>query len=330
MDNKKGIGKYILTKIIRLATLLIALCIITFCLMEKSPIDPIKAYVGADLTVSQEQRENIAEHWGLDKPPLERFTSWFSSMVKGDFGTSMIYRRPVVEVIGERFVASLALMVVAWTISGVLGFAMGLISGMNEGKIVDKFLRGYCYVLISTPTFWLGILFIMIFSVQLKIFPVALGVPIGVLSDEVTLHSLIKHLILPAMTLSVIGVANICLHTREKVIEILSSDYILFAKARGESKKSILFNHVIRNVSLPAITLQFLSFSELFAGAVFAEQVFSYPGLGQATVQAGLRGDLPLLMGIVIISLIFVYTGNLMADILYRVIDPRVKEGQEA
>ena len=119
---------------------------------------------------------------------------------------------------------------------------------------------------------------------------------------------------------------NICLHTREKVIEILSSDYILFAKARGESKKSIVFNHVIKNVSLPAITLQFLSFSELFAGAVFAEQVFSYPGIGQTAVAAGLQSDVPLLLGIVLISAIFVFVGNLIADILYYFVDPRIKE----
>ena len=239
----------------------------------------------------------------------------------------MIYRRPVIDIITERFIASLALMLVAWIVSGILGFILGIISGVNEGKFIDRFIRGYCYVLISTPTFWVGILLIMIFSVKLKLLPTGLGVPIGVLSNEVTIGSLIKHLILPSIALSILGVANICLHTREKVIEILSSDYILFAKARGESKKSIVFNHVIKNVSLPAITLQFLSFSELFAGAVFAEQVFSYPGLGQATVQAGLKGDLPLLMGIVIISLIFVYTGNLIADFLYIVIDPRVKGG---
>ena len=242
----------------------------------------------------------------------------------------MIYRRDVVDVISERFMASLALMLVAWVVSGVLGFILGTVSGINEGKFIDKFIRGYCYVLISTPTFWIGILLIIIFSVKLKLFPTGLGVPIGVLSDEVTISSLIKHLTLPALTLSILGVANICLHTREKVIEILSSDYILFAKARGESKKSIVFNHVIKNVALPAITLQFLSFSELFAGTVFAEQVFSYPGLGQATVSAGLKGDLPLLMGIVIISLIFVYTGNLIADLIYMLIDPRVKGGSKA
>ena len=156
----------------------------------------------------------------------------------------------------------------------------------------------------------------------------ALGVPIGVESSSVTFTDLVSHIILPAITLSLIGVSNICLHTREKVIEVLNSDYILFAKARGESKKSIIFNHVIKNVSLPAITLQFLSFSELFAGTIFAEQVFSYPGLGQATVSAGLKGDLPLLMGIVIISCIFVYFGNVIADLLYMLIDPRIKGGE--
>lgn len=322
----KNVGIYMIKKIAKLASLLVAVCILTFCLMEKSPIDPVTAYVGADLSVSKAQREDIAEQWGLNKPPQERFMSWFSSIAKGDLGTSIIYRRPVVEVIKEKFMASLLLMLVAWVISGVLGFAMGIISGINEGKIVDRIIRGYCYVLVSTPTFWLGILFIMVFAVQLKIFPVGLGVPIGVVASEVTLKTSLKHVVLPALTLSVLGVANICLHTREKVIDILNSEYILFAKARGESKSSIVFNHILKNVALPAITLQFLSFSELFAGTVFAEQVFSYPGLGKATVDAGIKGDLPLLMGIVIISLLFVFTGNLLADVLYRVIDPRMKE----
>lgn len=327
MKSSNGLGIFVVKKLIRLMTLLIAVCALTFILMEKSPIDPIKAYVGADLSVTQSQRDEIAKHWGLDKPPVERFISWFSSICKGDLGTSMIYRRPVIDVITEKFMASLALMVVAWTISGILGFLMGVISGVNEGSFLDKIIRGYCYVLISTPTFWLGILLIMIFSVKLKLFPIGLGVPIGVLASEVTFKNLLKHLILPALTLSVLGVANICLHTREKVIEISNSDYVLFSKARGESKKGIIFNHVLKNVALPAITLQFLSFSELFAGTIFAEQVFSYPGLGQATVDAGVKGDLPLLMGIVIISLLFVFVGNLIADILYRVIDPRIKEG---
>ena len=330
MKNNKKIGVFLGKKFIRLITLLVALCIVTFILMELSPIDPVTAYVGASSKVSAAQRELIAEHWGLNQPPMERFMCWFKSIIQGDWGTSLIYRRPVLEVIGEKFKASLYLMIIAWVISGILGFIMGIISGSNEDKLIDKIIRGYCYIVISTPTFWLGILFIMVFSVKLGWFPVALGVPIGINAADVTFWDLLKHMILPAATLSLIAVSNICLHTRQKVIEVLDSDYVLFAKARGESKKSIIFNHVIKNVSLPAITLQFLSFSELFAGTIFAEQVFSYPGLGQATVSAGLKGDVPLLMGIVIISCIFVYSGNIIADLLYRVIDPRIKGGEIA
>ena len=327
--KNNNLGVFFSKKIIRLITLLIALCVVTFVLMELSPIDPVTAYVGASSKVSAAQRELIAQHWGLNQPPVERFMCWFKSIIQGDWGTSLIYRRPVLEVIGQKFKASLYLMIIAWIISGILGFIMGIVSGSNENKLIDKIIRGYCYVIISTPTFWLGILFIMIFSVSLGWFPVALGVPIGVNSADVTFLDLLKHIILPAATLSLIAVSNICLHTREKVIEVLNSDYVLFAKARGEKTSKIVLNHVLKNVSLPAITLQFLSFSELFGGTIFVEQVFSYPGLGQATVSAGLKGDLPLLMGIAIISLVFVYSGNIIADLLYRVVDPRIREGRE-
>lgn len=322
--KKRGLGKFMIRKLLKLLTLCLAISVITFILMELSPLDPVTAYVGASTKVGVEQRALIAEQWGLNKPPVERFFAWFSSMVTGDWGDSLIFRRPVTEVVGQKFLSSLALMSVAWLFSGIVGFVLGLVAGIKEGKLADKLISLYCHLLISTPTFWLGILFIVVFSVKLRWFPVALSVPIGVLAEEVSMLDRVSHMILPAFTLSVLGVANICLHTREKVIDVLKTDYLLFAKARGESTRSMLFNHVIRNVSLPAITLQFLSFSELFGGAVFVEDVFSYPGLGSAVVQSGLRGDLPLLMGIVIVSLIFVYTGNLIADLLYRTIDPRI------
>lgn len=324
----KGIGKFLTKKVLKLITLLVALCIITFVLMELSPIDPVTAYVGASTKVSAEQRQLIAEHWGLNQPPIIRFWSWFKSIISGDWGTSMIYRRPVLEVIGQKFMSSIWLMGISWILSGIIGFILGIIAGIKEGKLIDKIIRGYCYIIMSTPTFWLGILFIILFSVKLGWFPVALSVPIGVLSENVGFVERMQHIILPALTLSIISISSICMNTRQKVIEIIESDYILFAKARGESQISIIFNHVLKNVSLPAITLQFLSFSELFGGTIFVEQVFSYPGLGQATVSAGLKGDLPLLMGIAIISLVFVYSGNIIADLLYRVIDPRIKEGQ--
>lgn len=310
-------------------SLLIALCVVSFILVKNSPIDPVQAYIGADMMrVSEEQREQIAETWGLDKPPGEQFLNWAGALSHGDFGTSMIYREPVIEVIGNRFVASLALMGVAWLFSGIFGFAMGIAAGMNQGRLLDRAIKWYCLTLASTPTFWLGLILLMIFSVWLGWFPVGLGVPVGVLTEDVTFSEKLYHLILPALTLSIVGVANIALHTRQKLLDILASDYVLFARANGESGFSLVLKHGLRNIAIPAVVLQFASFSELFGGSVLAEQVFSYPGLGQATVQAGLRGDVPLLLGIVLFSAIFVFTGNLIGDIICGIIDPRIKEGR--
>lgn len=327
MNLNGNTARYAGKKIIRLAVLFVAVMILTFLLMEASPIDPVTAYVGADTKVGAEQRALIAEKWGLNEPPLQRFMSWFKNMLHGDWGQSIVFRRPVMEVIGQKFKSSLALMIFAWVLSGVFGFTLGILSGTNEGKIVDRLIKGYCHILIATPTFWLGIVFVIVFCVKLGWFPVGLSVPIGTLASQVSLADKLSHMILPAVTLAFINVASLCLHTREKTIEILNSDYVLFAVARGESKSEIIKKHLIRNVSLPSITVQFLSFSELFGGAVFVEQVFSYPGLGNAAVLAGLRGDMPLLMGITLISVLFVFTGNLIADLLYFAIDPRIREG---
>lgn len=307
-------------------TLITALCVLSFVLISYSPVDPVRAYVGADMTrVGPEQQAKIAEYWGLDKPPLERFGRWVSAILRGDLGTSMIFRRPVVDVIRERFSASLMLMGVAWLLSGLVGFTLGITAAMKQGTWIDKVIKWYCLTLASTPTFWLGLLLLIIFAVWLGWFPVGLGVPAGVLAENVTLGNRLYHLILPAMTLSLLGVANMALHTRQKLVDVLASDYVMFARARGEKGLTLLWRHGLRNVALPAVTLQFAAFSELFGGSVLAEQVFAYPGLGQATVQAGLRSDVPLLLGIVIFSAIFVFTGNLIADLIYQAVDPRIR-----
>ena len=324
----RNILLFITSKGIRVFSLLFALCLLSFWLVSYSPIDPIQAYVGADMMrVGPEQREKIAEYWGLNKSPTEQFGHWASAVLRGDMGTSMIFRRPVAEVIKERFLDSLALMGSAWVFSGVLGFTLGAIAGMNQGTWVDRMIKWYCLTLASTPTFWLGLLLLIIFAMWLGWFPLGLGVPAGVLAEQVTLADRIKHLILPALTLSILGVANVALHTRQKLVDVLASDYVLFARARGEKGFRLFWRHGLRNIALPAVTLQFASFSELFGGAVLAEQVFSYPGLGQTTVQAGLRGDVPLLLGIVLFSALFVFTGNMIADIIYRIVDPRIREG---
>lgn len=325
--NGGKLGLFILMKGIRMVTLLVAICFISFLLVKNSPIDPIQAYIGADmLKVGPEQREKIAEYWGLDEPVMVQFMNWGSAVLTGDLGTSMIYRRPVIEVIGERFFNSLVLMLSAWLLSGVVGFVMGVVAAMKKGTWIDRIIKWYCFTLASTPTFWMGLLVLMVFAVWLGWFPIGMGVPAGVLAEDVTLMDRIQHLILPVLTLSILGVANVALHTRQKLIDVMASDYVLFARARGEKGFVLFWRHGLRNVALPAITLQFAAFSELFGGAVLTEQVFSYPGLGQATVEAGLRGDVPLLLGLVIFSTIFVFVGNLLADLSYRVLDPRTRE----
>ncbi|WP_053361722.1 ABC transporter permease [Bacillus sp. FJAT-27251] len=329
MARAKNLGRFLLWRSIRAFTLLAGISIISFLLVKNSPIDPIQAYIGADmLNVGPEQREKIARHWGLDDPVFKQYVNWASSLLSGDLGTSMIYREPVAEVIKEKFFHSIVLMLTAWVLSGVIGFAMGVFAAFKKDTAIDRIIKWYCYTLASTPAFWMGLLMVMVFAVWLGWFPVGLGVPAGILSDDVTFIDKVQHLVLPAITLSIVGVANIALHTRQKMIDVLASDYILFARARGERGFILFWRHGLRNVALPAISLQFAAFSELFGGAVLTEQVFSYPGLGQATVEAGLRGDVPLLLGLVLFSALFVFTGNLIADLIYYVVDPRTREGR--
>jgi peptide/nickel transport system permease protein len=317
--------KKILLRFIRMAALLFGLSVLTFSLIHISPIDPITAYVSSDSSLSQEQLDKLKEYWGMDKSPLEQYFSWAKAMLRGDFGTSKLYRVPVINIIKNRFALSVVLMGTSWVVSGVLGYILGAVAAMNRGKILDRFIKWYSYVLVSTPTFLLALILLLVFSVWLGILPIGLTIPVGAVESDVAFADRIRHFILPALTLSLLGVANIAMHTREKMIDVLNTEYVIFAKARGETKWQIFRNHGFRNSIIPAIAIQFAYFSELFGGSVLAEQVFAYPGLGSTLTTAGLRGDLPLLMGIIIISALFVFTGNLTADILNTVVDPRIK-----
>lgn len=326
----KNISLLILKKILRLIFLLFVVTVICFTLMKFSPIDPIEAYIGGEqASLPPEQIEHLREYWGHNDGFTVRYVKWMRGMLSGDMGASMIYNQPVKDVIIEKFSASLLLMGSAWAISGILGFTLGIIGALNKGKLIDRIVKLYCLTLASAPIFWIGILLLTVFSVQLGWLPIGLSAPIHSTISDASWGDKIYHLILPTLTLSLTGVASIALHTRQKFIDVLDSDYVLFAKARGESKFLILRRHGLKNIMLPAITLQFASIAELFGGSTLAEGIFSYPGLGNAVVEAGIRADLPLLVGITIFAAAFVFTGNLIANILYSLIDPRIREGQE-
>lgn len=312
-----------------MALLLLGVSIVTFLLMSASPLDPLQTNVGQAAlgSMSPEQIAKLEDYWGVDTPPLSRYLGWLLDAIRGDLGVSLLYRQPVLAVIGERLAGSVLVLLAAWVISGVLGLTLGILAGAFRGRWPDRVIRGYCLLISGTPAFWLAILLLLIFSVWLGWLPVGLSVPAGMEAAAVTFTDRLRHAVLPALTLSITGVANIALHTREKMIGVMSSDYVLFARARGESERSIVLRHGLRNVLLPAITLQFASVSEIIGGSVLVEQVFSYPGLGQAAVTAGLGSDLPLLLGITVVTAAIVFIGNLIADLLYGAADPRIRKG---
>lgn len=326
----KRIGKFVGVQLLRSLTLLAAVCAVSFVLIVSSPIDPVEAYIGPDKVISEEQRQSIVEYWGLDKAPLERFCIWADNLLHGDLGESITYRQPVARVIRERFSSSLLLMMTAWVCSGILGFGLGILAGVYKDSLFDRLLNGFCLILASSPAFWIGIVLLMVFVVHLQWFPMGLSVPLGKLAADVTWADRLHHLVLPAFTLTITGIANITLHTREKMISVMQSEYMLFASARGESRWQAVKRHGLRNVALPAITIQFSSFSELFGGSLLAEQVFSYPGLGNATVASATKGDVPLLLALAMCSALFVFTGNMIANLLYGLLDPRIRESEEA
>lgn len=318
---------YVLKQLLRMVLLLVGVSIAAFALLTVSPIDPVKANVGQTAlgSMSAEQLQKLEEYWGKNTPPVQRYLGWAEDFLKGDMGVSLTYRREVSAVLGEKLQNSLGLLFFAWLLSGGVGLLLGMLAGANRDSPIDRLIKGYALVTAGTPAFWLALLLLLVFSVWLSWFPIGFSVPVGVESGAVTVWERLYHGFLPALTLSLTGISGIALHTREKMIDVMESDYMLFARARGESRGRLVFSHGLRNVLLPAITLQFAAFSEIFGGSVLVEQVFSYPGLGQAAVQAGLGGDVPLLMAIVVVSAALVFLGNFIANLLYAAVDPRLR-----
>ncbi|WP_300724598.1 ABC transporter permease [Pseudomonas sp.] len=303
--------------IARLMALLLVTAAGTFVLLSFSPVDPIRAYIGNDLLhVPPEQYPLIAARWGLDLPLWERFLHWFSQMLQGDMGYSMLYNAPVSQVIGERFATSFALLLSAWLFSGIVGLAMGLTAGRYLNRWPDRFISTLSYVLASLPTFWIGLLLLSLFAVTLNWAPICCAWPPGSNAETATWGEKVRHLVLPMLALGLLGVGNIALHTRSRVAEVMNSEFIRYARAQGDKGWPLVNFHIVRHALTPAVCLQFASLGELIGGSLLAEKVFAYPGLGQATIDAGLRGDIPLLMGIVMFCAVLVFSGNSIANAL--------------
>ena len=320
------LARWLLLRSLRLGLVMLCVASLAFSLMMLSPIDPIDAYLGPQMAqVSPEQRALIAAQWGFDEPAAVQFGQWLRQLASGELGWSHVYQQPVGDVISLRFQRSFWLLFSAWLLSLVLGVALGIVAGSREGSLLDRLISGYALVTASTPTFWLAILALLLFSVTLGWTPTCCAGPTGVVSRDVTFATRLHHLALPVTTLALLSMATITLHTRARMVAFMRSDTALHAFAQGASRTDIAWRHGLRHASLPAITLAFASLGELFGGSILVEQVFAYPGLGQATVAAGLRSDVPLLLAIALFTALFVSIGNLTADALARVTDPRIR-----
>ena len=314
--------KSVVGHFLRLIVLLVLVAAGTFMLLSFSPVDPIRAYIGNDLLhVPPEQYARIAARWGLDQPLWERFGHWFIRVLQGDLGYSMLFNAPVASVIKERFATSFALLGGAWLLSGILGTAMGFVAGRYLNRWPDEAICRLSYLLSSLPTFWIGMLLLALFAVRWPVFPVCCAWEPGNSGDMATLAERLRHLVLPVCALSLLGLGQITLHTRESIASVMKSDFVRFARSQGDKGWSLLRHQVLRHAITPALCLQFASLGELLGGALLAEKVFAYPGLGQATIDAGLRGDLPLLMGIVLFSTVLVFIGNSLSTWLVHVLN---------
>ena len=215
--------KFAAGKLARMALLLLGVSLTAFLLLSASPLDPLQANLGQSAlnALSPEQIAKLQEYWGVNTPLPQRYLSWLLDFLRGSWGTSLLYRQPVAQVIAQRLAGSLGVLLFAWVLSGVLGFALGSVAGAFRGRWPDRLVRGGCFVLSGTPSFWLAILLLMLFSVRLGWLPIGLSVPIGTEPAQAGALDRLRHAVLPALTLSLTGIPHIALHTREKMLDVL-------------------------------------------------------------------------------------------------------------
>lgn len=318
---------WVLGRVLRVAVLTLAAAAVVFWLLSLSPIDPLTQNVGQNAlgSMSTEQIARLRAYWGTDLPAYKRFFSWLFGVMQGDWGTSLLYRSPVSQLIADRFWASAGLLAASWLLSGLLGFLLGIAAAVLHQRLPGRLLHGAAVVLACTPAFWIGLALLLVFAVWLGVLPIGFSAPVGVSAHAVTFADRLHHAVLPAAALTIAGLPSIMLHTRAKALEALRSEAVWFARAQGLAEHQIILRHVMRAAAVPAAALHFAALGELIGASVLTEQVFSYPGLGQAAVAAGLGGDFPLLLGITVLCSAMVFTANMAGSLVCAQLDPRLR-----
>lgn len=313
--------KKIVNRLIQSILTMFIVSILCFALTKIAPGDPVLAYVEPNM--SEQYIETLRESLGLKKPLHEQYFLWLGRVLQGNFGNSLMSKRPVLTQILERLPATVTLMGTSMLLAFLISIFFGLYAGRKRNGLMDKITSLFCYVGISIPTFWFGIMLIYLFSVNLGWLP-----SIGMHSDgDRSFGDLIRHMIMPCAVLTFANASQYIRYLRSSTITEMTSDYVMVQTAYGMKDSGILFRHVLKNAMLPMITVLGMSLQSLVSGAIITEQVFAWPGIGQLAVTAVMQYDYPLIMGITMFSALLVVIGNLLADVLYAVFDPRIRKG---
>ena len=309
---------YVGKRLIQSAFLFWIVTLVTFVLIHQAPGGPA---VLANPSLSKAQIRELRGTLGLDDPIYAQYGQWFGDTVQGDLGNSFTQGLPVVDLISQRLPNTLLLGAVALVIALVVGIGLGVLTAVKRDTWADYLGSGVGLFNLSVPTFWLGIVLILVFAVWLGWLPVGGMHTTG----QSGLGDLLVHLVLPAVVASTFMMANVMRYTRSSMLEVLDQLYISGARAKGLRERRVLFVHALKNALVPVVTVVGLSLPQLFGGAAITETVFAWPGIGSLGIEAAQTGDYPMIMGITLVVSAIVIMANLLTDLSYMLIDPRVR-----
>lgn len=322
--------RYALRRLLESIPLLVLVSALVFGLLQASPGSPL-AQLERDPTISQEQIALLAEEMGLNDPWLVQYGRWAAGALQGDFGISLQTRRPVLVEVGERLPNTAVLVGVAFVVTLLISVPVGVLSAVRQYSWFDHLVTTLAFAGQSIPIFWFGLMLILVFYLTLSN-PVTGGplFPAGGMyssSGDPGLLDRAWHLVLPVTMLSATWVAWYTRFLRSSMLEVLNQDYVRTARAKGVVERSVIYRHALRNAALPLITLIALDLPIVFSGALFTETIFSWPGMGRLFFQSALRRDYPILMAIVMLTSALIVVSNLLADLAYAYVDPRIRYG---
>lgn len=325
--------RYLIVRIIELIPVFFLISLIVFIILNAMPGDPLLYARMENPRAVLRDPQRIAElrkYYHLDDPLPVRYTFWLISFLKGDLGYSSMYKQPVLQIILKRLPNTLLLTITAWLIGLIVAFPIGIYSAVKKYSFFDYFFTVLAFVGISLPTFWFALMGIIVFSVWLKWFPISGVQTYGVTGFWNVFVDRLKHLALPSLVLGLVQVAYWVRYIRTALLEVLDQDYIRTAYSKGASERRVILKHALRNAMIPIITIIALDIPYFFGGALIIETVFAWPGMGRLIYEAVLASDYNLAVNCLMFIAIVTLLSNLLADVLYAIVDPRIRLGAKA